>query len=381
METHAAANILIVDDLADSAHWLERLVRRLMNYNVQIAYSGAAALERIAEQAFDLVILDWAMPGMDGLETLKAIRQTHDMHQLPVIIISANSDSKDISEVFETGANDYIQKPTPSQIIRARIGNQIQQKHLADSRCTQLKKLERSNQAKTELIHAASHDLKNPLHSLNLLLLLVEPELQDGSTVSPYIQQGYGHISTMKTIINEFLEAEAENPYSNSTTVTTQPTPIEAVIQNVLEQYEMIAHEKNVTFVNNQERGVVLADAKRLRQAIGNLVSNAIKYTHPGTRVQVTGVRTENEFVLHIRDAGDGVPPDRTGDLFKPFSKLGNLPTSGETSSGLGLWIAKQMMEAQNGRVGFNAGYKNGADFFLALPLAPESISTAPSTS
>jgi CheY-like chemotaxis protein/predicted Ser/Thr protein kinase len=118
------ASLLIVDDNADNRDMLSRrLVRQ--GYQVQAVESGEAALERITQGKFDLVLLDVMMPGMGGLATLAQLRQTYSQAQLPVIMATARSQSEDMVEAFRLGANDYITKPIDFAVALARIEAQL----------------------------------------------------------------------------------------------------------------------------------------------------------------------------------------------------------------------------------------------------------------
>ncbi|APB35184.1 serine/threonine protein kinase [Gloeomargarita lithophora Alchichica-D10] len=118
------ASLLIVDDNADNRDMLSRRLLR-QGYGVEAVESGEAALERIAQAKFDLVLLDVMMPGMGGLATLERLRQTYSQAQLPVIMATARSQSEDMVEAFRLGANDYITKPIDFAVALARIEAQL----------------------------------------------------------------------------------------------------------------------------------------------------------------------------------------------------------------------------------------------------------------
>ena len=113
----------------------------------------------------------------------------------------------------------------------------------------------------------------------------------------------------------------------------------------------------------------IVADERLLRQVLGNLVSNAIKFSPPGTE---TSVWTEpnGDFVrICVADGGPGIPPEERRNLFQMFSKLSTRPTAGESSTGLGLWIVKELMQLQKGRVGFDQPETGGSLFWVELPV------------
>src|SRR5262249_25620667 len=113
-----------------------------------------------------------------------------------------------------------------------------------------------------------------------------------------------------------------------------------------------------------------LADYDRLVQILNNLVSNAIKFSTPDSTVTVSAERRDKAVRIRVADQGPGIPADERADLFKPFSKLSPRPTAGESSSGLGLWIVKEMATLQKGTVGVDCPADGGSIFWVELPLA-----------
>ena len=119
-----AARLLIVDDIADNRAVLSRrFVKR--GFEIVEADCGAEALRLVEEQTFDVVLLDVMMPDMDGMEVLRRLRKTFSASRLPVIMVTAKTQSEDIVEALKTGANDYVTKPVDLSIVLARVNNQV----------------------------------------------------------------------------------------------------------------------------------------------------------------------------------------------------------------------------------------------------------------
>ena len=143
--SQAHVRLLIVDDIANNRDMLSRLFRR-RGYEVVEAATGPAALELIAKQHFDLVLLDILMPEMNGLEVLGRIRATHSPATLPVIMVTARAESKDVVQALELGANDYITKPIDVGITFARVQNHLARQQAERALAEHLHKLEHINQ-------------------------------------------------------------------------------------------------------------------------------------------------------------------------------------------------------------------------------------------
>lgn len=127
-----ASRILIVDDVEDNRIVLDRQLRR-NGFDTSMCEDGVAALAEISSSPPDLVILDWMMPNLSGLDTLKAIREHHDANALPVIMCTARDEESSIGSAIAAGANDYVQKPIRMPVLLARISAQLIRKSAADA--------------------------------------------------------------------------------------------------------------------------------------------------------------------------------------------------------------------------------------------------------
>src|SRR5580658_427229 len=143
-QSHTHVRLLVVDDVANNRDVLGRLFRR-RGYEVVEAATGCAALELITKQHFNAVLLDVVMPEMDGLEVLRRIRAIHSTATLPVIMVTAMAESKDVVQALELGANDYITKPIDVGITFARVQNHIARQQAERALAEQLHKLENIN--------------------------------------------------------------------------------------------------------------------------------------------------------------------------------------------------------------------------------------------
>ncbi len=142
---HARPHLLIVDDVSDNRNILTRRFER-RGFNVTEADSGLAAIELIEKDSFDLVLLDVMMPGIDGIETLKLIRSQKSASDLPVIMVTAKSESGNVVEALEQGANDYVTKPVDFAVALARVNTQIGRKRAEQQVLTANEELRKANE-------------------------------------------------------------------------------------------------------------------------------------------------------------------------------------------------------------------------------------------
>ncbi|MEM6285180.1 MAG: hybrid sensor histidine kinase/response regulator, partial [Chloroflexota bacterium] len=316
---------------------------------------------------FDLILLDVMMPHINGIDAMRIIRQTYDRQQLPIILITAMNSEEAMVNGLESGANDYITKPFKMKEVGVRVKSLMQTKRLYDERQRLLITMQHANELKNRLMRIASHDLKNPVSNLSMVVQLLEPAVPRTTENKELMGMAYRYIEVMNKIIEEFLELDVLK--DQEMTYDIQPFEIDEVVLASLTDYRAAADRKGIRLTADLDSATVEADRDRMGQVIGNLVSNAVKYTHPNTRVNVTGQIVDNTYELHVMDQGDGIPTNEADALFQPFGKLSTQPTGGENSTGLGLWIVQQLIEAQGGEVGVNMDYTGGADFWLRMPI------------
>ncbi|GAB5493258.1 MAG: hypothetical protein Phog2KO_34730 [Phototrophicaceae bacterium] len=364
--------LLIADDDKMSLFLMRQILSDIAD--IDTAIDGREALLFIEEYDYDLVILDIMMPIMTGLDILQVIRSRKDIAALPVILVSGISDQQKIAWGIRMGANDFLSKPLDTNILHARVSTQLRLKQLHDERNHLINKLQSANQVKTRMMQIASHDLKNPLNNLKMLTTIMLKEARQHEKLSKMLGMQTDSIDTMVGVINDFLDSTVS--HTDELTLQINPLNSNPLIRQVLSQYSVAAKMKDISLRVNNIEGYILADERRLTQVIGNLVSNAIKYSPRDSNVYIYAeIDVEAQlWRLNIEDSGNGIPEEEQQYLFKPFSKehISTEPTDGEASTGLGLWIVSEMINIQGGRVGMLNTDNYGACFWVELPLAPE---------
>lgn len=364
IESTQQGRILIVED----DHASRELLRVILGYehHVETAHNGETALQLVREHDFDLVLLDIMMSGINGLDVLRTLRQDESTQNLPVILVSALSASDVMVEGLESGASDYISKPIDPSVLMARVRTQLKLKHLTDERNKHIEKLERAEQLRTQFIHIASHDLKNPLHNLSIANTLLKDEMGNNPRVKQILSMLDLTVENMHHIIEAFLDVIA----IQSNTLALKPVLLSLadVMNNVATQYEIAAEEKNIRLYISNNSGQVVADSARMVQIVNNLVSNAIKYSPQGSTVTLWTEVNDESLRLCVQDEGPGIPIEERHKLFTEFGKLSTRPTGNESRTGLGLWIVKHLIEKQGGEVGVSFPADSGSIFWLELP-------------
>jgi signal transduction histidine kinase len=359
--------ILSVDDEPTNLILLERILRGKQLDFIGVR-SGAEALDMLTRESFDLVMLDIMMPGMNGLEVLKRIRENPDTAEIPVILISALSDTRSIAKGLEAGANDYIAKPIDMDVTLARVQTQVALKQLQDNRKQTIAELQAAQEMKSRFLKIASHDLKGPLMNFRMGTGLLKDSLANDPENLSLVEILEASVDTMQTLINDFLDTAAVETAAEN--LRPDRIQLNNLISDLLTEHSLNAQRKNICLEVDGWEGAIWADPSRFHQVLGNLVSNAVKYSPPGAKVTVWTECQDNNVVIYIADRGPGIPAEEQHRLFTQFGKLSPRPTGGESSTGLGLWIVKHLVTIQNGEVGVISPPEGGSTFWVKMPAA-----------
>lgn len=363
-----ASHILIVEDDVMLGEMLEEVIGRY--HETMLLDRAEHVFEVLQQQPIELLMLDIMLPNVDGFQLLTAIREQYSSEELSIIIISALDDADSIVRGFGHGANDYIVKPVEIAVMMARITTQLKLMRLQNERNRYIDHLERSEQLSKQLSQIASHDLKNPLNNLRIAEGLLHEELAGNPRARQVLNTVGASLDMMEEVVGSFLDMVAIQ--TQNINLRVEPVSIRDIINRASAQYELAAADKDISLRVGQAEGVVLADAGRMTQIAGNLVSNAIKYSPHGSEVSIWSEIKNGILRLYVADEGPGVPKDERDLLFKEFSRLSTRPTAGESSTGLGLWIVKHLIEMQGGRVGVSFPQKGGSVFWIEIGLNPE---------
>jgi len=347
--------LLVVDDSETNRTLLNRRLTRL-GHTVEEAASGREALERIEAEELDVVLLDIMMPEMSGVEVLTAVRRRRSPADLPIVMVTARDASADLVESLRLGANDYVTKPIDFPVLLARLQTQIS--------------LRRLSQRKDEFLRIASHDLKNPLTVIIGVAEMLQMLAPPGSVLTDEHHEMLATIvvraHAMQRIIEDYLDFQALE--DGQLAIEACESDLSAIAEEVVRAERSYAERKGIVlrFEPDPELPRVRLDPVRIGQVVENLVGNAVKFSPSGATVTVR-TRAEQGAYLEVRDTGPGISPTDRPRLFVKYARLSNRPTAGEKSSGLGLAICKQLVEAHGGTIGAEENPGGGAVFWFRV--------------
>lgn len=358
--------VLIVDDVPRNLQLLGRVLTE-HHFEVVAASSGEKALARAAARRPDLVLLDLMMPVMDGMEVCRRLREQPSTADVPVVFLTAANESELAARALAAGAVDYIVKPFNIPELLARVRTHVALARTRDE-------LRRIIVQKNELMSAVAHDLKNPLASVRFsALLLREQGLAAPDPRAELVEAIVEACDGALAFIDDRLERSARS--ARLERILIARTELVPVLHTVVQQNLACAGAKGIELEMAFRDDVpiaVLADHNGLCRVVNNLVSNALKFSPRATRVRLAIAHGKDEPRVRVlvADEGPGFTAEDKRLLFRPYQRLSARPTGGESSTGLGLSLSRELVEAMGGRIGCESEAGRGATFWIELPRA-----------
>lgn len=349
-----SGDVLVVDDFPDTLALYEALLGE-DGHRVRTARSGSKALALIDEREPEVVLLDVSMPGMDGYEVLKRLRERRGGGPAVLMLTAARRDPDAIEHGLREGADAYMTKPIESRELLARVRGALEAHRLKRTLESQ----------RRDHIAMLVHDLRHPLASLGLLA-----EVLQADDLTP--DERRSSVVTIRTLCADMARLvdgvlAASRLEAGVFNVDPRPTTARAVLEPTIAALSPVATRRRITLAFEGDLDAhVAADAIKLRQAIDNLVANALKFTPRGGRVHVAVEAKAGQVAFDVGDSGPGIPPAERANIFDRYKQGKTGRTAG--GAGLGLAIAKGIAEAHGGTITVGDSALGGAAFRLSVP-------------
>ncbi len=341
---------------------VSQVIRRLLETDFTvIAKSAEESLNHSTLTDYDLVIMD------GDLELLKTLRTNPTLTDLPILVMYSPCEPQLQVQALDMGANDIVVMPLPVDVLKARIRRLIKAKQRSGEQQQVITFLKTAYEKKDRFLQIVTHDLKNPVNNIRLAHYFLQTEITDTPANKEALTTIEMAIDTMNDLITNFLDTAALE--KGKTQLHLAPYVMEDLIWEVVSRYSETANAKNITLLMGETEGEVLVDPNRFMQVMSNLVSNAIKFSPNDRFVTIASTLEFGQVRLTVTDEGPGIPVQEQSALFEPFSKLSPRPTNGESSTGLGLSIVKELVLLHNGKVGLDSEENKGCTFWVELPV------------
>lgn len=371
--------ILIVDDTDANVRLLSHVLRG-EGFAPIVAFNGSDAIEMIETRRPDLVLLDVMMPDMSGFEVCSKVNEDVDLRDIPIIFLSALSETSDKVEGFEAGGVDYITKPFQKDEVLARIKTHLELSQLQKEREERIEilksreiELSELNRRKDNLIRMVSHDIKNPLTGIVGLANMIKsnPELPDDQKIEM--------LQVMESSGQKLLDM-VENVLDNENSANTHNEAhlIETDLRGIAEKViginnpKAILKEIKLSLSTDLALKTAKIDPIKIEIALNNLVSNALKFTLRNGEVTLDVTSTSDRIQFKVTDTGIGISDNFINKLLKnnPESEnISNTGTEGEIGTGLGLDVVQDYVSKHNGEVLVESQEGVGTTFCINIPV------------
>jgi two-component system sensor histidine kinase/response regulator len=328
--------ILIVDDIAQNIQIAAQQLKD-QGYRIIFATSGKKAVSMVKRRKIDLILMDVMMPEMNGFEACRKIKADHP--EIPVIFLTAKNDSADVVKGFEAGGADYITKPFYGRELQIRVRTHLDLKVQKDKLAENKKQLQ-------DLLHIISHDLRNSLSGIVMTMDLADAE---GKSIEEFrtrldelSRNGLNLLSLVRTMLS--LDEKA---------LQCDAVDLKSCLEQSLRLLEPEFRNKSVLPEPRltEDYRIHAEETSLINSVLLNVLTNALKFSYPETRIALEGRREEGRIVLEIRDTGTGIDEEMLPHLFDIQKGKSLVGTKGEKGTGFGLPLVHKFMKAYGGEI------------------------------
>jgi len=365
--------ILIAEDDHISRRLLEATLQK-KGYDVKVTSDGNEAWQELRKKsAPQVAVLDWMMPGLDGINVIKKVRKKRGSPYIYVILLTAKGRKEDIAAGLEAGADDYVTKPFDSKELHARVKVGLRMVDLHNRLEDYVKRLKELDQLKTDFLSTVSHELRTPIAvmrgGVSLCLDGVAGEVTEMQRdILTDTLENVDRLNRLVTDLLDVTKIEAGKVQLRRSTVD-----LCEIVNKIYKEYMRQAEEKGISLtVELPETPVyTFVDSDKVVQIFNNLVSNAVRYTKKGGNITLAE-KEKKEFVeCRVSDTGVGIAKENIPRLFLKFEQFGRVEGSEYKGTGLGLVIVKGMVEMHGGRIWVESELGKGTTFRFTLKKEP----------
>ncbi|MDR2820971.1 MAG: response regulator [Desulfovibrio sp.] len=376
-KTEGFYKILVVDDEPVNIQVMTNFLS-IQHYSVSKAYNGADALDLIKNgEEFDLVLLDVMMPKMSGYDVCRYLREQYSLFELPIVMLTAKNQIQDIVLGFQSGANDYIQKPFDKEELLTRVKTLLELKSAVANAMA-------AHKAKSAFLANISHEIRTPLNAVvGLAHLLLSTPLNDRQ--HEYMDKMSRAASNLLDIVNDILDFSTVE--AGKMKLTSAPFDMRRLLDDVAALFQEQSSNSGIALRFNLDPSIpstLLGDPMRLHQIFINLLGNAFKFTEKGSVTVRAAVarrgRRDVTLEFAVEDTGIGMSREQMNNIFAAFTQADNSFTRKYGGAGLGLTITRQMVELMGGAISVSSEEGKGTTFSFScvFPLAEEERDALP---
>lgn len=377
--------IIIIDDSLTDREITVGSLKLVEEFEVEAdtARTGMEGLEKIDKEKFDLILLDYRMPGMSGLDFMNRLREKNI--DIPVVMATGESNTKIAVEALKIGAYDYVSKDEifkggMSLVIRRtleRHGEKKEKQHLEAETKKYAQKLEKANkqlkkldQAKDDFVSMVSHELRTPLTIMEEFASIVLDEIPGklNKGQREYINIIKENVDRLARLINNLLDISKIE--ARRVEIKKALVDITKLVKGVVSTLKPGADEKHIELKTlfRVPSPDTYVDPDMIVQIFTNLIGNAIKFTPKNGQVTITVTDQGKALECSVADTGIGIAPENINKVFGKFQQFERPAGSGAKGTGLGLAISKELVRYHGGKIWVESKCNEGSKFIFILP-------------
>ncbi|MDR2576166.1 MAG: response regulator [Treponema sp.] len=382
--------IIAVDDNPENLLLLKNTLKE--SYTVFPNPSAQDMFELLEHVRPDLIMLDVEMPGMNGYEAIKQLKSNDKNREIPVIFLTSMSDAQSEMEGLKLGAVDYISKPFVTPLLLRRIKTHISvmehKREIEDLlvlKTQEVKLREMAEQAAQNASHARSnflsrmsHEIRSPLNAV-IGMINIANEENDIPSLKAYLAKAGAAAKQVLSVINNILDMSKIE--ANKYELSDAEFDFGKMMSNIVDLTGSAAPEKhqNITLnINPNVPSFIICDELRLTQIINNLMNNALNFTPENGKIQLSAEKLDEKdgrppqageitIKIEIEDSGIGISPEQQKTLFTAYNQADNAVAKNFGGTGLGLFIAKRIVELMRGTIHVESELGKGAKFIFTI--------------
>ncbi len=380
MTSKSRYKILIVDDIPKNIQILGNILSK-EDYQVAYAQTGEQALSITKHQSFDLILLDIMLPGMDGFEVCKILKENPETSDIPVIFLTAKADMNSIVKGFTIGGQDYITKPFNASELLARTETHIllykQRIALAElnekleekvrERTLELekayKRLNQLEKAKTDFLDIISHELRTPLNGITGLTTLLNL-----TSLSKEQQEYIHYLEDVANRLTRFSETALliTELRTNRNEPDFLPTQVKYVMETAIYQFQKNYEGKygSINLAIEDNNMTFEANTALVKRSLEMLMENAVKFGGTNVNIELSAKAENEKIILTCNDNGPGFSKEAQKRLFELFSAGDVMHHEG---TGLSLAAIKLIMDYHKGKINIKNKDEGGAQVQLTF--------------
>jgi len=349
------------------------LIFLVLNKNRQIIEANNYAMELIGNDIINKSINDIALDFSRTIDFESMINDESQRHLINVItekglpqtyyftFIHIDSNTIAIGEINSTEIEDLRMSLVS---MNNELSNLTRELHKKNAELIKL------NDLKNQFLGMAAHDLRNPIG-----IVLNYSEYLLDETSETLNEEQIGFLDTIKTtsnfmvnLLNDLLDISSIE--SGKLTLDKSDTDVSKFITTNCALNQVLAAKKNIKVISEIQPSLphIMLDENKMVQVLNNLITNAVKFSLPGTEITVKARIADDKLIISVSDQGQGIPQNEIQNLFKPFERTSVRSTAGEKSTGLGLTITRRIIEGHKGTINVESTVGKGTTFSITIP-------------